>query len=62
MRSERPMQFSVCRDDRIILRGRSPIDVKTSDGGTVRYRYHERPSFWLRSYLHLTGRQVWPRR
>ena len=61
-RSERPMQFNLCRDDRIVLRGRSPINVRMTDGGMIRYRYHDRPSFWLRSYLHLTGRQVWPRR
>ncbi len=59
---ERPMQLNVSRDDRIVLRGRRPIDVRMTDGGMVRYRFHERPSFWLRAYLHITGRQVWPRR
>ncbi|HSG82407.1 MAG TPA: hypothetical protein VLC48_09160 [Gemmatimonadota bacterium] len=58
----RPMQLSVCRDDRVVLRGRQPIDVRMTDGGTIRYRYHERPSFWLRAFLRATGRQVWPRR
>ena len=59
---ERPMQLNVSRDDRIVLRGRRPIDVRMTDGGMIRYRFHERPSFWLRAYLHITGRQVWPRR
>jgi hypothetical protein len=58
----RPMQLNVSRDDRIVLRGRQPIDVRMTDGATIRYRYHERPSFWLRAFLHATGRQVWPRR
>ena len=61
-RSRQPMQLNVRRDDRLVLRGRQPIDVRMSDGGLIRYRFYERPSFWLRSYLRLTGRQIWPRR
>lgn len=57
-----PMQLDIRRDDKIVLRGRRPVTLRTADGSTIRYRYHDRPSFWLRLYLHLTGRQVWPRR
>ena len=57
-----PMQLDVRRDDKIVLRGRRPVNLRTADGSTIRYRYYERPGFWLRFYLHLTGRQVWPRR
>ncbi len=57
-----PMQLDVRRDDKIVLRGRRPINVRATDGSTIRYRYYERPGFWLRTFLHLTGRQVWPRR
>ena len=62
VRPRAPMQLDVRRDDRVILRGRRPVDVRTSDGGTIRYRYYARPSFLQRAYFHLTGRQVWPRR
>ncbi len=57
-----PMQLDVRRDDKIVLRGRRPVNLRTADGSTIRYRYYERPGFWLRFFLHLTGRQVWPRR
>jgi hypothetical protein len=57
-----PMQLDVRGDDKIVLRGRRPINLRTADGSTIRYRYYDRPGFWLRFYLHLTGRQVWPRR
>jgi len=57
-----PMQLDVRRDDKIVLRGRRPVNLRTADGSTIRYRYYERPGFWLRLYLQLTGRQVWPRR
>jgi hypothetical protein len=57
-----PMQLDVRRDDKIVLRGRRPVNLRTADGSTIRYRYYDRPGFWLRFYLHLTGRQVWPRR
>ncbi|UCC73836.1 MAG: hypothetical protein JSV86_04550 [Gemmatimonadota bacterium] len=57
-----PMQLDVRRDDKIVLRGRRPVNLRTADGSTIRYRYYDRPGFWLRFYLHLTGRRVWPRR
>jgi hypothetical protein len=57
-----PMQLDVRRDDKIVLRGRRPVNLRTADGSSIRYRYYDRPGFWLRFYLHLTGRQVWPRR
>ncbi|MEE9132331.1 MAG: hypothetical protein V3U13_02105 [Gemmatimonadota bacterium] len=57
-----PMQLDLRRDDRIILRSRRPVDLRLSDGGVIRYRYYERPSFAQRAYLHLTGRQIWPPR
>lgn len=60
-RRARPLRVDVSGEDRIVLRGRSPVDVRTSDGEVIRYRYHERPSLALRVYLHLTGRQLWPR-
>jgi len=61
-RPRAPMQLDVRRDDRVVLRGRRPVDLRTSDGGTIRYRYYARPSFLQRAFFHLTGRQVWPRR
>jgi hypothetical protein len=57
-----PMQIHLRRDDRITLRGRRPIDLRMSDGGVIRYRYYERPSFGQRVLFHLTGRRVWPPR
>lgn len=57
-----PMQIHLQRHDRITLRGRRPIDLRTSDGGVIRYRYYERPGFGQRLLLHLTGRRVWPPR
>ena len=62
VRPRAPMRLDVRRDDRVVLRGRRPVDLRTSDGGTIRYRYYARPSFLQRAYFHLTGRQVWPRR
>ncbi len=62
VRPRGPMQLDVRGDDRVVLRGRRPVDLRTSDGGTIRYRYYARPSFLQRAYFHLTGRQVWPRR
>ena len=62
VRPRAPMHIDVRRDDRIVLRGRRPVDLRTSDGGTIRYRYYARPSFLQRAYFHFTGRQVWPRR
>jgi len=62
VRPRAPMHIDVRRDDRVVLRGRRPVDVRTSDGGTIRYRYYARPSFLQRAYFHFTGRQVWPRR
>jgi hypothetical protein len=61
-RPRAPMRLDVRRDDRVVLRGRRPVDLRTSDGGTIRYRYYARPGFLQRAYFHLTGRQVWPRR
>ena len=62
VRPRAPMHLDVRRDDRVILHGRRPVDLRTSDGGTIRYRYYARPSFLQRAYFHFTGRQVWPRR
>jgi hypothetical protein len=52
------MQFHLAGDDRVVLRGRQPIDLRMPDGSSIRYRYYERPSFWRRVYLHLTGRRI----
>lgn len=57
-----PIQLEGGRADRIVVRGRRPVDVRLSGGGSVRYRYYRSPSFARRVLLHLTGRQVWPRR
>jgi hypothetical protein len=56
-----PMQLDVRRDDRIVLRGRRPVNLRTADGSVIRYRFYDRPSFWRRFYLNVTGRRVWPR-
>jgi len=60
--SRAPMRIDLRRADRIVLRGRRPVDLRMIGGGRVRYRYYERPGFLLRVYLHLTGRRVWPPR
>jgi hypothetical protein len=57
-----PMRIDMRRADRIVLRGRRPVDLRMLGGGRIRYRYYERPSFPFRVYLHLTGRKVWPPR
>jgi hypothetical protein len=57
-----PMRIDLRRADRIVLRGRRPVDLRMLGGGKIRYRYYERPSFPFRVYLHLTGRKVWPPR
>lgn len=57
-----PIQLEGGRADRIVVRGRRPVNVRFSGGGMVRYRYYRHPSFARRVLLHLTGRQVWPRR
>ncbi len=57
-----PIQLEGGRADRIVVRGRRPVDVRLTGGGRVRYRYYRHPSFARRVLLHLTGRQVWPRR
>ncbi len=57
-----PMRIDLRRADRIVLRGRRPVDLRMLGGGRVRYRYYERPGFLFRVYLHLTGRRVWPPR
>jgi hypothetical protein len=61
-RSRAPMRIDMSRADRIVLRGRRPVDLRMVGGGRVRYRYYERPGFLFRVYLHLTGRRVWPPR
>lgn len=64
LRAERrrgPVRLDVRSEDRVVLRGRRPVDLRLPDGGLVRYRYYERPGFWQRLYLNLTGRRVWPR-
>jgi hypothetical protein len=62
VRSRAPMRIDLRRADRIVLRGRRPVDLRMLGGGRVRYRYYERPGFLFRVYLHLTGRRVWPPR
>ena len=57
-----PMHLDLRRKDRVVLRGRRPVNVRLPDGGLIRYRFYERPSFLRRFFLHLTGRQLWPRR
>lgn len=61
-RSRSPMRIDLRRADRIVLRGRRPVDLRMLGGGKVRYRYYDRPGFLFRVYLHLTGRRVWPPR
>jgi hypothetical protein len=56
------MHLDLRRKDRVVLRGRRPVNVRLPDGGLIRYRFYERPSFLRRFFLHLTGRQLWPRR
>jgi hypothetical protein len=60
-RRQTPMQMDVRGDDRIVLRGRRPVNLRMTDGSMIRYRFYDRPSFWRRFYLNLTGRRVWPR-
>ncbi len=55
------MQFDLRSSDRIVLRSRRSIDLRMPNGGTVRYRYYERPSRMRRLYLRITGRRIWPR-
>ena len=62
LRPRGPMRIDLRRADRIVLRGRRPVDLRMIGGGRVRYRYYERPGFLFRAYLHLTGRKVWPPR
>lgn len=57
-----PMRIDLRRADRVVLRGRRPVDLRVLGGGKVRYRYYDRPGFLFRVYLHLTGRRVWPPR
>lgn len=57
-----PMRIDLRGADRVVLRGRRPVDLRMSGGGKVRYRYYDSPGFLLRVYLHLTGRRVWPPR
>jgi hypothetical protein len=57
-----PMQLDLRRDDRIVLRGRRPLDLRLPGGGVIRYRYYERPTFAQRLYFHFTGRRIWPPR
>jgi hypothetical protein len=61
-RPRAPMRLDLRRHDRIVLRGRRPLDLRLPDGGRIRYRYYERPSFGQRLLFHLTGRRVWPPR
>ena len=62
LQARAPMRIDMRRADRIVLRGRRPVDLRMVGGGKVRYRYYERPGFLFRVYLHLTGRRVWPPR
>ncbi len=57
-----PMRVDAGRADRVMVSGHRPLDVRFSDGGTVRYRYYRRPSYLRRVLLYLRGRQVWPPR
>ena len=57
-----PLRMDVRDDDRITLRGRRSVDIRTPDGSVIRYRFYEHPSLPLRLYLHSRGRQVWPHR
>jgi len=61
-RSRSPMRIDLRGADRVVLRGRRPVDLRMLGGGKVRYRYYDRPGFLFRVYLHLTGRRVWPPR
>jgi hypothetical protein len=56
-----PIDVDLSGGDRITVRSRQPLNIRTPDGGLIRYRYYERPSRLRRFFLHLTGRQVWPR-
>jgi hypothetical protein len=62
LRPRAPMRIDLRRADRVVLRGRRPVDLRMIGGGRVRYRYYERPGFLFRAYLHLTGRRIWPPR
>lgn len=57
-----PLRMDVRDDDRITLRSRRSVDIRTPDGSVIHYRFYEHPSLPLRLYLHSRGRQVWPRR
>jgi hypothetical protein len=57
-----PMQLDVSGDDRVVLRGRRSVNLRTPDGEVIRYRYYESPGFARRLLLHLTGRRIWPPR
>lgn len=59
-RRQEPMVVDL-RGNRVVLRGRRPVDLHLSDGDTVRYRYYHRPGLLRRSYFKLRGRRVWPR-
>ncbi len=56
-----PMELNARDADRIVVRGRRPLDLRVPGGGVIRYRYYEKPGFGRRLILHLTGRRVWPR-
>ncbi len=57
-----PLHVDASRSDRLVLRGRRPVDVRLPDGGMIRYRYYHRPSRARRALLRLSGRRVWPPR
>lgn len=59
-RAPEPLQIDIANEDRITLRGRRDVDIRTGDGGVIRYRYHDRPSLAQRIYLRARGRRVWP--
>ncbi|UCF19934.1 MAG: hypothetical protein JSU87_00550 [Gemmatimonadota bacterium] len=56
-----PMELNVRDADRIVVRGRRPLNLRMPGGGLIRYRYYDKPGFGRRLILHLTGRRVWPR-
>ena len=55
-----PLQLDIRDHDRITLHGRRSVNVRTPDGGVIRYRFYESPGLARRIYLHTTGRQLWP--
>ena len=59
-RIEEPLTVDIRDADRVTLRGRRDMDIRTPDGELIRYRYYERPGLRTRLYLRTRGRRVWP--